>query len=43
MKDKVEDKPGHISLRRYNTKVSKLASGKTYELSHVVLKQLQGT
>ena len=39
----VEDKSGHISPRLFNTQVSKWASGKTYELSHWVLKQLQVT
>ena len=41
--DLAEDKSGHISLRLFNTQVSKLTSGKTYELSHMVLKQFQRT
>ena len=38
-----ERKSGHISLRLFNTHVSELTSRKTYELSHMVLKQFQGT
>ena len=38
-----EHKSGHISLRLFNTHISELTSGKTYELSHMVLKQFQGT
>ena len=38
-----EDKSGHIYLRLFITQISKLTCGKTYKLSHMVLKQFQGT